>query len=316
DTTTADDDSVAEVTIDEVIFEDGPPAPVGPPAEPVRPSPPRRPPRPGARGGRKAASAPKPTLRNPLTWPGAALRFALYSGMTRNSPLIVTLRLLAMAFPVVFALTMSWYAATRSLATGNRLVAGGVLGPESPVRRPTAGGSLALPVPAGFVPVTDPRDFPRRVPYLDQALKRDEVTPLFAATHSEYPGYYLCAGFPGGAAALGNAPTDRRDDIQAFITRRELDSALAGGDVRGIPPFDRTEDSVCYGLMLGGTEDAPALEQYSCALFLQAARPLILTVGYSDNDAGEADPDWCRSLVGEWRDLVRSAPALFTEEGQ
>lgn len=265
---------------------------------------------------KKAIHAPPPKtnwrelLVRPSEWFSAATQFVLYSGITRNNPLIVTIRLILVVSPIILSGVMTYWTMTVMLPKRDAILGGKLV--ESDSGKPqvlVAGKTLDILLPDGFQ-LVDLEEFLESTPFARDAVRDDKQRLMLAARSPDKPHHFVTVGVGTGPAASATSRSDFRRNLDQFIRQKDFASSIQQGANQGIAPYGQTQDSISYGLMRGTSGyDGPVLvyRQYSCLLFT-GGRPIILNVGYScDVSEADGDPAWCQSTLAAWRDQLLAA---------
>ena len=302
-----EEDSVAEVTIDEIIEEEPPP----PPETRDRPRRAKAALSPGKKKkapeihGEGLAAVIRRKLRNIYDW-------VMYSGaVNRNSPIIVTVRLLLVVAPIMFAIVMSYVAASAVFPRYTSVVGSGML-PGLPGQTTLSTGVLDVPLalPDGFQPVPLD-DYFRDVPLARAAATADgfivALTALAASGDDE--GSFVSVSL---ASEAGKNISQKEFKVmkKKFVTSKDLQSSVQMSVNRVLAPRDETENSVCFGRMAGtkATDTPPdqIFYQESCLLWYNR-RALVINSGYSTHVSEEPDRNRVRAVLMSWRDALLAA---------
>ena len=306
------EDEVDEVPVDAIELPDDEADRV------LHPPPPPPPPTPAqaARNIRAARSAKKKKtsagfheiLFKPHEWMQSISRFVLYSGMTRNNPLIVTIRLVLLASPILFSIVLSWWTMSTIMGRGQKILSGGVaITRDGQTQMRVGGKTIILPVPEGMEPMSV-EEYIQGYNKAAEAVREEGQNLLFAARPTDSkkrPFYFATAGVGSGPATAATSKEDFQKELRRFKEKKDNRGAVMLGSNSMIYPYDETPDSISYGVHLQEYSGA-ALIQYSCLVFTPQNRPVVINIGFSirPGDGCDADREWCQQQLVAWRDRI------------
>lgn len=312
-----EEDAVADVAVDAVeLSEDEAERLLNPPPPPPPPPPPRpSSPSSAAQAARQRRAArvkeKKPELTfkeilfRPHEWIQAIAQFVLYSGMTKNNPLIVTLRMLMLAMPIIMSIVLSYWSMSVIMGGGKKELSGGVVSTAGGSPVVSVGGQrITVPLPDGM----ETMDVAALKNYrlTDRAIDFEKANVLVAArptdpeTRSSYFATIATSSAPGAAAT--DAATFQKELKRFKEMKNNQGALLVGSDV--FYPYDETPNSISFGLYLR-TVTGDSLVQYSSLVFTKQNRPVLITYGYISNEENRvSDQQGVKEELAAWRDKI------------
>lgn len=265
-----------------------------------------------------AARTPKRTglkkiLYLPVDILNRIIRYVLYSGITKHSPLMATIRMFMVMMPVFLSVILSYWSMSYLFPTYDRATSRA----SAPISSDASGvafniGSrrLRVPLPQDYeiIPLDE---YHRLFPLTAEAAMADKGAVAFAAksTREGEEVYFINVIADDDLARQSFNEAQFKKTVSSVAKMKDIQSSIQVGPNQVIGPFDEGPLSVCYGRRMGssGLDGKPAatLQQYSCLLYLEG-RAVILTAGYSMESTGtqRGDLNHCRTVLTAWRDSI------------
>lgn len=239
-------------------------------------------------------------------------KFVFYSGITKRSPLMATVRMILVMLPVFISIYLSYLSMSYIFPRYDRVAAGGskLISADANGAIFTIGAKrLRVPIPAGWevIPVDE---YNRKFPLTAEAAMADKCTVVFAARATDDADgiYYINLAADNETAGLSYSEAQFKKMLDNVVKMKDIQSSMQVGPNQIIGPFNQTPLSACYGRMMsgGGLDGKPAasLRQYTCMLFLEG-RAVVINAGYSmQSGSGIRADDRFATVLTAWRDSI------------
>lgn len=254
----------------------------------------------------------KKILYLPVAAANRVIRYVMYSGVTKRSPLMATIRMILVMMPVFLSIVLSYWSMSYLFPTYDR-AAGRASGPVSSdasgVSFNIGSRRLRIPLPPDYeiIPLDE---YHRQFTLSAEAAMAEKSTVVFAArsTKEGEEVYFVNVTADNDLARQSFSEAQFKKMMSGVAKMKDIQSSIQVGPNQVIGPFDEGPLSVCYGRRMGSSgldgKPASALIQYSCLLFMEG-RAVILTAGYSvESGAQRGDLNHCRAVLTAWRDSI------------